>query len=202
MKIVEIFRSLQGEGKNQGKPCLFIRLAGCNLRCRWCDTPESRGVGIEMGLDAILEQIWRINPSYVCITGGEPLLQEDELEDLLVSLRRQGNAIDIETNGTIDFTRFQPQASVCMDVKCPSSGEQSDLSLLDKIRPEDSVKFVVKDEADCQYAREVMKTHRIAGEIFVSPVFGTDYTIISKFILENNLPARMQVQLHKIIGVK
>ena len=202
MKIIEIFRSLQGEGKNQGKPCLFIRLAGCNLKCRWCDTPESRSNGIEMSLDAILEQVWRINPPYVCITGGEPLLQGDELENLLVSLHKRGTVIDIETNGTVDFTRFQAYASVCMDVKCPSSGEQSNLSLLDTIRPQDSVKFVVKDEADCQYALEVIRTHRIAGEIFVSPVFGTDYHTISKFILVNSMPVRMQIQLHKVIGVK
>jgi 7-carboxy-7-deazaguanine synthase len=202
MKIAEIFRSLQGEGKNQGKPCLFIRLAGCNLKCRWCDTPESRRGGMEMSLDTILEQVWRINPPYVCITGGEPLLQADDLEHLLTSLHKRGTAIDIETNGTVDFTRFQPYASVCMDVKCPSSGEQSDLSLLTKLRPQDSVKFVMKDEADCQYAMEVMKIHRVAGEIFMSPVFGTDYGIISKCILINNLPVRMQVQLHKIIGVK
>jgi 7-carboxy-7-deazaguanine synthase len=202
MRIVEIFRSLQGEGENQGRPCLFIRLAGCNLECQWCDTPESRSGGREMSLDAVLEQVWRINPPYICITGGEPLLQADELEPLLVSLHKRGTAIDIETNGTIDFTRFQPYASVCMDVKCPSSGEQSNLSLLDTIRTQDSVKFVVNDEADCQYALEIMKTHRIAGEIFMSPVAGTDYRKISDFILLNNLPVRMQVQLHKIIGVK
>lgn len=202
MKITEIFRSLQGEGKNQGKPCLFIRLAGCNLNCCWCDTPESKTGGREMSLDSILEQVKLINPLYICITGGEPLLQPDELEHLLDSFHTRGILIDIETNGTIDFTRFQPSASICMDVKCPSSGEKSDLSLLGKIRSQDSVKFVVKDEADCQYAMEVMKTHQIAGEIFISPVFGTDYKTISKFILTNNLPARMQVQLHKIIGVK
>lgn len=202
MKIAEIFRSLQGEGKNQGKPCLFIRLAGCNLNCRWCDTPESRTGGREMSRDAILEHLWRINPPYVCVTGGEPLLQADELEPLLVSLRKRGSSIDIETNGTIDFARFQPYAAICMDVKCPSSGEESDLSLLEKIRAEDSVKFVVKDEADCRYAAEVIRAHRIAGEIFFSPVFGTDYKIISKYILVNNLPVRMQVQLHKVIGVK
>ena len=202
MKIAEIFRSLQGEGMNQGKPCLFIRLAGCNLKCRWCDTPESRNGGTDMSLDAILEQIWRINPAYVCITGGEPLLQADELENLVSSLHKRGTSINIETNGTVDFTRFQTCASVCMDVKCPSSGEQSDLSLLEKLHREDTVKFVVMDEEDCRYAQEVIKTHRIAGEIFVSPVYGTDYKPIAKFILASNLPVRMQIQLHKIIGVK
>jgi len=202
MKIAEIFKSLQGEGRNQGKVCLFIRLSGCNLHCRWCDTEYARTAGTEMSLDAVLEQVWRVNPPYVCITGGEPLLQTQELEPLLISLHKRGTAIDIETNGTIDFTRFLPYAAICMDVKCPSSGEESDLALLDSIRKEDSVKFVVRDEADCRYAQEVMDTHQIAGEIFFSPVFGTDYKPITKFILASNLPVRFQVQLHKIIGVK
>lgn len=202
MKIAEIFRSLQGEGKNQGKACLFIRLTGCNLSCHWCDTPESRTGGMEMSRDSILEHVWRLNPPYVCITGGEPLLQEDELELLLSSLHKRGTAIDIETNGTIDFARFQQYAAICMDVKCPSSGEQSNLALLAKIRPEDSVKFVVGNEEDCRYAQKVITTTPIAGEIFFSPVFGADLKAISKFILTNNLPVRMQVQLHKIIGVK
>ncbi len=202
MKITEIFRSLQGEGKNQGKPCLFIRLAGCNLNCAWCDTKYSREGGITMSLDSVLEQVWRVNPPYVCITGGEPLVQADALEPLLASLHKQGTEIDIETNGTIDFCRFQPYASVCMDVKCPSSGEVSDLSLLAKIRPEDSVKFVVKDEADCRYAREVMTEHTIAGEVFFSPVSGSDFKPTIKFVLASNLPVRFQLQLHKILGVK
>lgn len=202
MKIAEIFRSLQGEGKNQGKTCLFIRLAGCNLHCQWCDTPESRGGGREMAPDTVLEHVWRVNPPYICITGGEPLLQGDELGRLLESLHRRGILIDIETNGTIDFSGFQPFASICMDVKCPSSGEQSDLALLEKLRAGDSVKFVVGDEADCLYAMGVIRDHRIPCEIFMSPVYGTDYRIISEFILKNNLPVRMQVQLHKVIGVK
>ena len=202
MKIAEIFKSLQGEGRNQGKVCLFIRLSGCNLHCRWCDTEYARTAGTEMSLDAVLEQVWRVNPPYVCITGGEPLLQTQELEPLLISLHKRGTAIDIETNGTIDFTRLQPYAAICMDVKCPSSGEESDLTLLDSIRKEDSVKFVVSDDTDCRYAQEIMDTHRIAGEVFFSPVFGTDYKPITQFILSNSLPVRFQVQLHRIIGVK
>jgi 7-carboxy-7-deazaguanine synthase len=202
MKIAEIFRSLQGEGKNQGKPCLFIRLAGCNLNCAWCDTKYSRRGGITMSPNSMLEQVWRVNPPYICITGGEPLVQADALEPLLASLHKRGTEIDIETNGTIDFSRFQPYASICMDVKCPSSGEVSDLSLLAKIRPEDSVKFVVKDEADCRYAQEVMTVHSIAGEVFFSPVSGSDFKPIIKFVLASNLPVRFQLQLHKILGVQ
>jgi len=200
MKIAEIFRSLQGEGKNQGKPCLFIRLAGCNLHCTWCDTPSAQTGGVEMSPETVLGQIG--NPRYFCITGGEPLLQAEELEHLLLLLHRKGAEIDIETNGTVSFTRFQPYASICMDVKCPSSGEQSNLALLSALRPQDSVKFVVKDEPDCLYALKVINSHPISGEIFISPVFGSDYLTISKFILENHLPVRFQIQLHKVIGVK
>jgi 7-carboxy-7-deazaguanine synthase len=202
MQIADIFVSLQGEGKNQGRPCLFIRLAGCNLDCAWCDTKESRSGGISMSMDTILEQIWRVNPAYVCITGGEPLLQAEALVPLLASLSRRGAEIDIETNGTIDFSPLQQYASVCMDVKCPSSGEKSDTGLLSKIRQQDTVKFVVNDENDCLYAQNIIASNKIAGEIFFSPVFGTDYKVISKFILTHSLPVRMQVQLHKVIGVK
>src|SRR5512136_2683347 len=199
MKIAEIFRSLQGEGRNQGKPCLFIRLSGCNLQCRWCDTAYAQNGGIEMGIDAILKQTQNQGLSYVCITGGEPLLQAVELEQLLVLLHQKGYSIDIETNGTIDFTRLQPYSTICMDIKCPSSGEQSDIGLLEALRPKDSVKFVVQDETDCRYALNIIGCYRISGEIFFSPVSGSDYKPIIEFILVNNLPVRFQVQLHKLI---
>jgi 7-carboxy-7-deazaguanine synthase len=202
MKVTEIFKSLQGEGRNQGRTCIFIRLAGCNLNCHWCDTEYSRSGGKEMGPDEILGLVEPVSPPYLCITGGEPLMQAAELEPLLASLHKRGAVIDIETNGTYAFTRVQPYASICMDVKCPSSGEHSDLSLLDTIRPQDSVKFVLKDETDCRYAQEIMASHRIAGEIFFSPVAGSNYATIAQFILANNLPVRFQLQLHKIIGVK
>ncbi len=202
MRIAEIFRSLQGEGKNQGKLCLFIRLAGCNLHCRWCDTAYAQAGGTEMDPDTVLEQSMLQNPSHVCITGGEPLLQVDELEPLLILLHRRGIVIDIETNGTIDFTRLQPYSSICMDVKCPSSGEQSDLGLLAALRPSDTVKFVIQDENDCRYARDIIANHRIPGEIFFTPVFGSDCTPIIRCIMANNLPVRFQIQLHKFIGMK
>ena len=111
MQIADIFVSLQGEGKNQGRICLFIRLAGCNLDCIWCDTKESRGGGISMSMDEILEQIWRVHPPYVCITGGEPLLQANLLEPLLASLHKRGTEIDIETNG---HDRLLSSPAVCI----------------------------------------------------------------------------------------
>jgi 7-carboxy-7-deazaguanine synthase len=155
-----------------------------------------------MGAGTLLAEVSRIGPRRVCITGGEPLLQADALLPVLAELRRMGIAVEIETNGTLDFSRLQPYASVCMDVKCPSSGAESDLALLRKIRPEDSVKFVVSGEDDCRFAHEVMNAFPVAGEIFFSPVHGTDPAPVVRFILKNNLPARFQLQLHKVIGVK
>jgi 7-carboxy-7-deazaguanine synthase len=121
---------------------------------------------------------------------------------LLQNLHGKGYRTEIETNGTIDFRPFQPYASICMDVKCPSSGETSDLSLLPHISGEDSVKFVVSDGDDCRFAEQVMTSYPIRGEIFFSPVYGSKYGAIADFLLERNLSARLQIQLHKIIGVR
>jgi 7-carboxy-7-deazaguanine synthase len=188
MRICEIFRSIQGEGRGQGYPTIFIRLAGCNLNCAWCDTRYAREGGEELSVERIMDRVWRLCGSRVCITGGEPLVQSDALLPLV--------------DGTIDFRRFQPHATICMDVKCPSSGETSDLTLLPFIRAADTVKFVVGNEEDCRYARQVMGHFPIRGEIFLSPVEGSDAASIAAFMLENNLRARLQLQLHKCIGVK
>jgi 7-carboxy-7-deazaguanine synthase len=138
----------------------------------------------------------------VCITGGEPLIQRDAVAALVERLHGAGYKIEIETNGTIDFSPLQPHAAICMDVKCPSSGEESDLSLLSAIGPGDSVKFVVGDAGDLAYARQVMTTHTIRGEYLVSPVYGSDAGALARLVLEWNLPARFQVQLHRVLGVK
>lgn len=202
MKITEIFKSIQGEGKGQGKVSVFIRLAGCNLNCNWCDTPQSRAGGEECGIDEIIRRVNGFDCKEVCITGGEPLLQVPELRVLLSRLNRIGCSTVIETNGTIDFGPVQDYATICMDVKCPSSGEQSDLSLLRKITSGDSVKFVVSGSEDCRYAEGIIRDHPIKGEIFFSPVAGSDYHGIASYILEKDLPVRFQLQLHKIIGVR
>ncbi|CVK33072.1 radical SAM protein [Methanoculleus bourgensis] len=202
MIVSEIFRSLQGEGKNQGRPCTFIRLAGCNLRCAWCDTPYAREGGKEMSVAQILDLIWLQNGKHICITGGEPLLWAEEVLELLRKFDIHGYNVEIETNGTLDFREMQAYASICMDVKCPSSGEKSNLALLRHITPRDSVKFVVADENDLLYARAVMAHYEIRGEVFISPVEGADYRAIAEYIVEEDLPVRFQVQLHKILGVK
>ncbi len=203
MKIIEIFKSLQGEGLSQGLLTTFIRLAGCNLRCAWCDTPQSRGSGgVEMTVSEVIERVSDLHWNTACITGGEPLLQMEELLILLDELIQAGYFISIETNGTIDFRQAQRFASICMDVKCPSSGEESDLNLLNYIRESDSVKFVVADIADCIYAKEVIEGNDICGTVFISPVEGSSYREIADFVIDNNLAARLQIQLHKLIGVK
>lgn len=202
MRITEIFRSIQGEGRSQGFPCNFLRLAGCNLRCTWCDTPASRESGIAKTEDEIADAITRLPGRRLCITGGEPLLQRDDLVPLLRRMHKLGYRTEIETNGTIDFSSLQPYASICMDVKCPSSGEQSDLDLLRGIKSVDSVKFVVGDRKDLCYAADILEAHPIRGEVFFSPVHGSPYRDAAEFLVSRDLPARLQLQLHKLIGVR
>ncbi|NMA10502.1 7-carboxy-7-deazaguanine synthase [Methanoculleus chikugoensis] len=202
MIVSEIFRSLQGEGKNQGRPCTFVRLTGCNLRCAWCDTPYAHEGGEEMSVAQVLDRVWLLRGTHICITGGEPLLQREEVLKLLEKFDLHGYTVEIETNGTCDFREVQAYASICMDVKCPSSGEKSDLSLLPYITPRDCVKFVVADEDDLLYARAVMSRYEIRGEVFISPVEGSDYRAVADYIVEENLPVRFQVQLHKLLGVQ
>jgi len=202
MRVAEIFRSLQGEGRNQGHSTTFIRLAGCNLDCRWCDTRYARSGGEERSREEVLAEVHALGCRRVCITGGEPLLQAEELLPLLSALHHEGYGIEIETNGTVDFRPFQPFASICMDVKCPSSGEESDLSLLAFLGGADSVKFVVGGAEDCEYARRVIGDHPTRAEILFSPVFGTDCRAIADYLLEQDLPVRFQLQLHRILGVR
>ena len=203
MKIVEIFTSIQGEGLYSGYPTIFLRLAGCNLQCTYCDTPDAQKPdGKEMGVDDIAERVKRSGLLHVCVTGGEPLLQGEELLSLLQLLHDSDLEVSIETNGTIDFEPYQKFTSICMDVKCPSSGEQSNLALLSRIGLNDSVKFVIGSEDDIRYAHESMKRYPIKGTIFWSPVYGTDPQVVAAYILDNKLPVRFQLQLHKVIGVQ
>jgi 7-carboxy-7-deazaguanine synthase len=202
MKVAEIFRSVQGEGKSQGYPCTFLRLGGCNLRCRWCDTPQAQIGGTEREPREIVRDLRSLGGRRLCITGGEPLLQGSQLLPLVRRMNEEGTLIDIETNGTIDFSPYQPYAAVCMDVKCPSSGERSDLSLLACLREEDSVKFVVESGEDLRYAAGIMDEHPISAEVFFSPVHGSSARDVADFLTTRDLPARLQLQLHKLIGVR
>lgn len=202
MKVSEIFRSIQGEGRSQGLISTFVRLSGCNLNCSWCDTPYARDGGKEVPVGDVFQAVEFSSCGRVCITGGEPLLQRDEVLTLAVRLDEAGYSVEIETNGTIDFSILQEHASICMDVKCPSSWEVSDLSLLSRIHAGDAVKFVVDGKEDLDYARDVIASHPIPGEYLVSPVYGSDYGALARQVLDRNLPVRFQVQLHKILGVR
>jgi 7-carboxy-7-deazaguanine synthase len=202
MKVSEIYRSIQGEGRSQGLITTFVRLSGCNLNCAWCDTPYAREGGKEVPIGDVFKAVEFSSCDRVCMTGGEPLLQRDEVAALVERLDGAGYCIEIETNGTIDFSPLQPFASICMDVKCPSSGEESNLSLLSRIREDDSVKFVVKGTEDLNYAQDVISSHPILGEFLVSPVHGSDYGALARQVLDRNMPVRFQVQLHKILGIR
>ena len=198
----EIFRSIQGEGRSQGLITTFVRLSGCNLDCAWCDTPSAREGGREVPVGDVFQAVEFSSCGRVCITGGEPLLQRDEVLVLARRLDEAGYRVEIETNGTIDFSPLRGHASICMDVKCPSSGEASDLSLLSRIAGGDAVKFVVEGTDDLDYAGDVIASHPIPAEYLVSPVYGTDYGALARQVLDRNMPVRFQVQLHRIIGVR
>lgn len=202
MKTSEIFASIQGEGRGQGLVTAFVRLAGCNLRCRWCDTPYAWDGGEEKSVEAIAAEVRDLGIKRVCITGGEPLLQGDELLQLLAILAEEKFEIEVETNGTIDPSPYRRHATICMDVKCPASGEESDLSLLSRLGPKDAVKFVVGDLEDLRYMVGIITHFPTEAELIVSPVHGTDLGMVADFILERRLPVRLQVQLHKIVGVR
>nr|WP_277612907.1 radical SAM protein [Methanocorpusculum vombati] len=185
-------------------PCMFVRFAGCNLHCAWCDTRYSlnNSQGVETTAEEIMQAVIVSGMRYVCITGGEPLLQKEELVPLVAAIHEAGVFVDIETNGTIPFGEVQEYASVCMDVKCPSSGEMSDLSLLDSLRPEDSVKFVIGDEADYLYMVEVLAAHPdLRAPVCITPVFGTDAKWLIETIIAEKLPVRFQLQLHKVVNI-
>jgi len=202
MKVTETFVSLQGEGERQGMPCFFLRLSGCNLRCSWCDTKYSFENGTERSADDIVKEIAASRLQYVCVTGGEPLIQKEELIPLLEILKGADILVDIETNGTISFNDITQFASICMDVKCPSSGEMSDLSLLAHLQEKDSVKFVIGDEADYLYMVEVLAAYRPNAPVCITPVFGTDTKWLVDTIIEERLPVKFQMQLHKQVNVQ
>jgi len=202
MKITEIFASISGEGTRQGAPAVFVRFAGCNLRCAWCDTEYSFERGAPMDAAAVLAEVGRHAIPFVVITGGEPLLQEDELIPLLKALNAEGYDIEIETNGTRPVDAVQGYATICMDIKCPSSQESSDTALLRSLRPSDMVKFVVAGRDDCVFAEETLASCPTRAQAVFSPVWGADYGEIVAFMMERRPPARLQVQLHRILGVK
>ncbi|MBX3237608.1 MAG: 7-carboxy-7-deazaguanine synthase QueE [Nitrospiraceae bacterium] len=203
MRITEIFHSIQGESTHAGRPCVFIRLTGCPLRCTWCDTEYSFYGGREMSLDEILEEIRRTGCNLVEVTGGEPLSQPDA-PLLLRRLCDEGYEVLLETSGAIDTSTVDERVHVILDVKCPGSGmaDRMHWPNLARLTARDEAKFVIRDRADYEWAREVMRRENLASRctVLVSPVFGvTDARQLAEWVLADRLPVRFQLQMHKYI---
>ncbi|MFZ5986095.1 MAG: radical SAM protein [Bacillota bacterium] len=202
MKVNEIFLSIQGESLSSGFPTIFVRFAGCNLRCSYCDTAYAYESGKEMTPFSVFEEIKKLHYKRICLTGGEPLLQRD-LGELLGLV--DDYIVTIETNGSVDIGSVELNSrrhSFVMDIKTPSSG-CSDLMVfknLDLLDEKDEIKFVIGCRTDYEWARNIVKKLCKKGSITFSPVFGKiDYAEVVRWILEDKLDIRFQVQLHKII---
>jgi len=199
----EIFYSIQGESTYTGRPCVFVRLTACNLRCRWCDTAYAFDEGKMLTVEQVLEQVRAYKCPLVEITGGEPLLQE-EVYPLTDQLLFEGYEVLIETGGSIGVGRLDPRVVKIMDLKAPGSGmeRQNNLDNLQYLDRKDQVKFVVADRRDYEWARQMMAEHAIAekAQVLFSPVFGELHPReLAEWILADRLPARLQIQLHKYL---
>jgi len=216
MFITEIFKSIQGEGTRAGRPCIFVRLTGCNLRCTWCDTTYAFHGGQKMSVEQVVERVEALRGSAVGgplveLTGGEPLLQQD-IYPLAERLLATGYVVLIETSGE-RFIGQLPEAVIkIVDVKCPDSGEPEtfDVRNLKELTNRDEVKFVVSSRRDYEFARDFMREHRLAGrvkEVLFSPVHedpggkwkGLEPRQLVEWMLEDGVEARLGLQLHKIV---
>ena len=204
LTVNEIFLSIQGESTYAGRPCVFVRLTACDLRCSWCDTPYAFYEGKKRSLDEVLAEVDRYGCPLVEVTGGEPLLQED-VYPLMEALVARGHAVLLETGGHRSTARVPADVTTILDIKCPGSGEaqRNDWTNLERLRPHDEVKFVVKDRADYDYARDVVARYDLPSKvaaIHFSPVHGElSPRTLSEWVLADRLPVRVQLQLHKLI---
>lgn len=202
MRITEIFFSIQGESSHVGRPCTFVRLTGCNLRCVWCDSEYTFTGGTKMTIEDVMEEVRGYGCNLVEITGGEPLLQKESFE-LIRRLCDDGYEVLIETSGSIDTTPVDERAKLILDLKCPGSGE-ADRNLwenLDRLRPSDEIKFVIANREDYEWARGVVRERDLERwTVLFSPVYGElALKPLAEWILEDRLPVRLQTQLHKEI---
>jgi 7-carboxy-7-deazaguanine synthase len=200
----EIFYSIQGESTHAGRPCVFVRLTGCNLRCVWCDTEYAFHEGRKLTVAEVGERVLDYRCDLVEITGGEPLLQPG-VYPLIDRLLAKGKTVMVETSGASDVSRLDPRVIKIMDLKCPGSGEAARnlWSNLDHLTPRDEIKFVISDRADYEWARAVILERALASRvnaILMSCTFdGLAPAILAAWILEDRLPARLQLQLHKYV---
>lgn len=204
LTINEIFHSVQGESTYAGRPCVFVRLTACDLRCRWCDTPYAFYEGSKRSLEDVIGEVDRFGCSLVEVTGGEPLLQED-VYPLMQRLLESGKTVLLETGGHRSTERVPDDVVTILDVKCPGSGEADKMrwANLDLVSARDEVKFVIADRSDFDYARRIVATHDLAaraGAVLFSPAFGTLAPAdLGRWILETRTPGRLQLQTHKYI---
>jgi 7-carboxy-7-deazaguanine synthase len=202
LRITEIFHSIQGESSHAGRPCAFVRLTGCNLRCRWCDSEYTFTGGDSMTIDDVLQQVKSYGCKLVEVTGGEPLAQRESL-DLIECLCDEGFEVLIETSGSIDVAPVDRRATLILDIKCPGSGEveKNRWENLQHLKPGDEIKFVIADRADYDWARRVIAERRLEGKsLLFSPVWGEmELKSLAEWMLADRVPARLQTQLHKHI---
>lgn len=209
LRITEIFHSVQGESTWAGLPCTFIRLTGCPLRCTWCDTEYAFHGGEKMTLDEIVARVAEIGTSLVEITGGEPLIHRNAFV-LAERLLDAGCTVLVETSGAIDVSPLDARVHRIMDLKCPGSGESARnlWSNLDHLTERDEIKFVIAGREDYEWARDVIRERRLdervaRGELralLFSPVWESmDFRELAEWVLEDRLPVRYQIQLHKLI---
>ncbi|MEX2284751.1 MAG: radical SAM protein [Gemmatimonadota bacterium] len=209
LRVTEIFHSIQGESTWAGLPCTFVRLTGCPLRCVWCDTEYAFYGGEKLSLDHIVSRLEEIGTRLIEITGGEPLIHRNAFV-LAERLLERGFTVLVETSGAIDVSPLDPRVHKIMDLKCPGSGELSKnlWSNLEHLTARDELKFVIKDRADYEWARQVIRERGLddslrAGNLralLFSPVWDSiDFRVLAEWILEDRLPVRYQIQLHKVI---
>jgi 7-carboxy-7-deazaguanine synthase len=202
LRVTEIFHSIQGESSHAGRPCVFVRLTGCNLRCRWCDSEYTFAGGEKMLLDAIMDQVRGYGCNLVEVTGGEPLAQTESL-DLIRGLCDERFEVLIETSGSIDIEPVDRRAKIILDIKCPGSGEsaRNRWSNLDHLKSVDEIKFVIADRADYEWSKKIIDERKLQRwTILMSPVWGEmEMKSLAEWMLADRLPARFQTQLHKHI---
>jgi 7-carboxy-7-deazaguanine synthase len=205
LKVNELFYSIQGESSHAGRPCVFVRLTGCNLRCSYCDTRYAYDEGQNLEIDEIIDRVTSYRCRLIEITGGEPLIQKDTPE-LIRQLLERGFEVLLETNGSQDISNIDDRCMKIVDIKCPSSGEakNNDLENLKRLSDIDEIKFVIGSEEDYVYAKKIMSfigkyNLRIKPPIF-SPVHKQmEPKLLAEWILADHIDVRMQIQLHKII---
>ena len=204
LTVNEVFFSIQGESTYAGQPCVFVRLTACDLRCAWCDTAYAFFEGRKRSIDDVIADVGRYRCALVEVTGGEPLLQED-VYGLMERLLAGGCTVLLETGGHRSIARVPGGAIAVVDVKCPGSGEADkvDWENMARLRPHDQVKFVIRDRADYEYARDVLARYGLASRtaaVLFSPVHGVlDPRDLSEWVLADRLPVRVQPQVHKYI---